>query len=172
MANESMNVYKLIILYMLSKVNTPLPLGFVSDYVIDHGYTNYFNVQNAFGELLNAELIQEEKTYHLSYYSPTNAGQETLSLFGQELSADIRAEIDTYLKENKYDILNKTSLVSDYHRTSAGSYLASCTLREGTHVIFHIDVDVAKEADAIKVCENWQNESEMLYQTAVKKLLH
>lgn len=171
MPNGSITIYKLIILYTLSKVDAPLPPGIISDYITDRGYTNYFTLQNAFGELLEADLISEDSTYHLSYYTLTDAGRETLSLFGTPLSADIRREIDEYLQERKYQIIDETSLVSDYHLTSDGTYMASCVIRERNHVIMRLELNVTTESDAIKVCENWQAHSESLYQTAITKLL-
>lgn len=171
MANESITIYKLIILYTLSKVSAPLPPGIISDYITGHGYTNYFTLQNAFGELLDAGLIAEAPTYHISYYEITDAGEETLALFGQPLSADIRKEINEYLTEHKYEIINETSLVSDYHMTSEGSYLASCILREKNRILFRMELDVPTEDDAVKICDNWQNASEALYQQAIQKLL-
>lgn len=171
MANGSITIYKLIILYTLSKVDAPLPPGIISDYITDRGYTNYFNLQNAFGELLEADLIAENSTYHLSYYTLTEAGRETLSLFGTPLSTDIRREIDEYLQEKKYQILDETSLVSDYHLASDGSYTASCIIRERNHVIMRLELNVTTEADARKVCENWHTHSEALYQAAITRLL-
>lgn len=171
MANESITLYKLIILYTLSKVDAPLPPGIISDYITNHGYTNYFTLQNAFGELLEADLIAEDKTYHISYYRITDTGKETLELFGQPLSRDIREEINGYLAENKYEIINETSLISDYHLTSEGTYVASCVLREGNHILFRLELDVTTEEDARKICDNWQNQSEVLYQQAIRGLL-
>jgi hypothetical protein len=171
MNNESITIYKLMILYTLSKVDVPLPSGVVYDYVSSRGYTNFFNVQNAFGELLQAELIAEDTTYHLSYYTLTPAGRETLEFFGSRLSRDIRQEIDDYLSENRYEIINETSLVCDYKKTADDSYLAICTLREGNHILFQLSLDVATEEDAIKVCENWRSSSEELYQTSIQTLL-
>ena len=89
MPNGSITIYKLIILYTLSKVDSPLPPGVISDYITDRGYTNYFNLQNAFGELLEADLIKEDSTYHLTYYTLTEAGAETLELFGAPLSLSL-----------------------------------------------------------------------------------
>lgn len=171
MANESITIYKLIILYTLSKVDVPLPPGFIFDYAIGHNYTNYFNMQNALAELLQAEFIEEDATYQRSYYKLTDAGIETLEFFGTQLSVDIRREIDEYLKENRYEIVNDTSMMSDYKLTARGTYLASCSLREGKHTIFHLDLEVTTEEDAMKVCENWRKQSETLYQTAIKNLL-
>lgn len=171
MANESITIYKLIILYTLSKVDTSLPPGIISDYITNHGYTNYFTFQNALGELLAAELIAEDTTYHISYYHITDTGRETLELFGQPLSHDIREEINAYLSNHKYEIINETSLISDYHLTSEGTYLASCLLREGNHILFRLELDVTTEEDARKICDNWQNQSETLYQQAIQNLL-
>ena len=171
MPSESITIYKLIILYTLSKVDAPLPPSIISDYITDRGYTNYFTLQNAFGELLQADLIKEDATYHLSYYEITDAGRETLALFGTPLSQDIRQEIDTYLQENKYEIIDETSLITDYKQTTERTYRATCTIREKQHIIFRLELDVATEEDAIKVCENWQTQSEELYRTAVMRLL-
>ena len=171
MVNGSITIYKLIILYILSKVDTALPPGIISDYITEHGYTNYFTLQNAFGELLEADLIREDSTYHLSYYTITDAGRETLTLFGTPLSQDIRMEIDDYLQKNKFQIVDDTSFVTDYQPTPEGTYLASCTMRERSRVIFRLELEVATEKDALKVCENWQSNSETLYQTAITHLL-
>lgn len=171
MPNESVNLYKLIALYILNKVKTPLPQRIIFDFVTSRGYTNYFTILSAFGDLLQAELILENNTYHMSYYSITRAGRETLESFGSSLSYDIRHEIDEYLKEKKYEIIEESSLVSDYHRTKEGTYLADCILRQGNHVLFHLELDVATEADAVNVCENWREQSETLYQQAMVQLL-
>lgn len=172
MPSGSITIYKLIILYTLSKVETPLPPSIISDYITSHDYTNYFTLQNALGELLEADLIREESTYHLTYYTLTEPGRETLALFGTPLSPDIRKEIDEYLQERKYQIIDETSLVSDYHRTKNGTYLVTCVIREKNHILFRLEFDVMTEADAIKICENWKKESGGLYQTAMQKLLN
>ncbi len=171
MANETITFYKLIILYTLSKVKSPIPSGIISDYIISRGYTNYFTIQNAFGELLQTDMIEEDSTYHMTYYMITDIGKESLELFGAPLSYKMRDEIDEYLKSKRYDIANESSFISDYHRTEVGSYLATCTLREGTHVLFHVELDVATEEDAVKVCENWKESCEAVYQTAIRQLL-
>ena len=50
---EAITIYKLIILYTLNQVESPMTLNLISDYITERGYTNYFNVQNAFAELLS-----------------------------------------------------------------------------------------------------------------------
>lgn len=171
MQNESVNIYKLIVLYMLSKVRTPLSQEIIFEFLIDHGYTNYITVLSVVGDLLQGELVREDATYHQSYFMLTEAGKETLESFGSPLALEILDEINGYLKEKKFEIIEKSSLVSDYHRTKEGTYLVSCTLRDGNHVLFHLELDVATESDAINIGENWKTESETLYQQAMIQLL-
>jgi len=171
MASDSITLYKLIILYTLEKAGQDLPLPMVSDYITGQGYTNYFTVQNAFGELLQAGMIQENSTYHTTYYSITETGKETLSLFGQPLSPEIRKEIEDYLTERKIEIINETSLVCDYTSNSRGYYIATCNLMEGNNIIFQTKLEVASEAEAIQVCEKWQEKSQDIYQFVLTNLL-
>ena len=49
--SETFTLYKLIILYMLNKVDFPLTTSQISEFVLDKGYTTYFKLQEAISEL-------------------------------------------------------------------------------------------------------------------------
>lgn len=65
MPNGSITIYKLIILYTLSKVDSPLPPGVISDYITDRGYTNYFNLPKCFWRIIRGGFNQRGQ--HLSF---------------------------------------------------------------------------------------------------------
>lgn len=48
---ESLTLYKLIVLYMLEKVDFPLTNAQISGFILDKGYTTYFHLQQALSEL-------------------------------------------------------------------------------------------------------------------------
>ena len=54
---EAFTLYKLIILYMLDKVDFPLTNSQISEFVLDKGYTDYFKLQQALSELADGGLI-------------------------------------------------------------------------------------------------------------------
>lgn len=56
--SEPLTLYKLIILYMLEKVDFPLTNAQISGFVLDKGYTTYFHLQQAISELIDSELIE------------------------------------------------------------------------------------------------------------------
>ena len=55
---DALTTYKLIILYMLEKVDFPLTNSQVSEFILDKGYTTYFTLQRAINELTEAEFIK------------------------------------------------------------------------------------------------------------------
>ena len=60
---EAFKLYKLIILYMLDKVDFPLTNSQISEFILNEGYTTYFKLQQALSELLDSGFIREESTH-------------------------------------------------------------------------------------------------------------
>ena len=56
---EAFTLYKLIILYMLDKVDFPLTNSQISEFVLDKGYTDYFKLQQALSELTDGGIIMK-----------------------------------------------------------------------------------------------------------------
>ena len=74
--SESFTLYKLIILYMLEKVDFPLTTSQISEFILDKGYTNYFKLQSTISEMLDSQLILAENTHNRTLYHFCIAGIE------------------------------------------------------------------------------------------------
>ena len=171
MPSEAMNLYKHIILHILHRASVPLTQGVVLDVITTLGYTDYISAQSALGDLIESGLVEEKNTYHRSYIALTETGEETHRLFEDEVSPDIRREVDEYLEKNHVKTLDETSLVSDYQSTKDGMYSATCSLRDGSHVLYEITLEVSSEEDAIRICNTWEKNADVLYTQALKQLL-
>ena len=101
---ETFTLYKLIILYMLNKVDFPLSTSQISEFVLDKGYTSYFRLQETLAELAASGLIRTETTHNRTLYHLTENGAETIHYFSNKISTEIRRDIDDFLKEKKYDL--------------------------------------------------------------------
>ena len=86
---EPLTLYKLIILYMLKKVDFPLTNAQISEFVLDQEYTTYFTLQQAISELVEAGLIRMETIRNTSQYYLTEDGDMTLGYFTQRTSTAI-----------------------------------------------------------------------------------
>ena len=54
---ETFTLYKLIVLYMLDRVDFPLTTSQISEFILDKGYTTYFRLQSALAELTDSGLL-------------------------------------------------------------------------------------------------------------------
>lgn len=59
MNTDSTTLYKLMILYMLSKVNFPLSNVQISTFMLDNEYTNYFTFQETINSLVEDSFIHQ-----------------------------------------------------------------------------------------------------------------
>ena len=51
MEENGLTLYKLMILFLIKKVDFPLSNSQISEFILDKGYTTYFKLQQAFHEL-------------------------------------------------------------------------------------------------------------------------
>ena len=86
-------VYKLIVLYMLQNTENNLTNSQISEFILDREYTNYFHLQQAISELVEAELITMDTRSNVSHYRITEDGIKTLSFFQKDLSPEIKQEV-------------------------------------------------------------------------------
>ena len=67
MSQDTLMLYKLMVLYMLNKVDFPLTNSQVSEFILDKGYTNYFRLPQAPPHLSNTEPLLTELIHNSSY---------------------------------------------------------------------------------------------------------
>ena len=83
---ELLTLYKLIILYMLDRVDFPLSNSQISDFMLNKEYTTYFKLQQALSELTDAGFIREEPIRNRTLYNLTEDGASTIDLFRKNIS--------------------------------------------------------------------------------------
>ena len=57
MNTEATTLYKLMVLYMLSKVNFPLSNSQIADFMLDKQYTTYFTLQEVLSSLADDGFV-------------------------------------------------------------------------------------------------------------------
>ena len=169
--SDSLTLYKLIILYLLKKVNFPLSNAQMSDFFLNKEYTNYFTFQQVLNELLDSNLIRVETIRNTSRYEMTKEGDEVLYYFGNKISEAIVADMDQFLKDNKFKLRNETGIIADYYKTSDHDFVVRCQVREGKTVLLEVNVSVPGEEQASAMCDNWKTHSQEIYAYIMKKLM-
>lgn len=81
---DPLTLYKLIVLYMLSKVDFPLTTSQISDFILEKEYTTFLSLQQAIGELTDTGLITARSVRNRTHLSITPEGLETLNFLDRK----------------------------------------------------------------------------------------
>ncbi|MBR4768808.1 MAG: DUF4364 family protein, partial [Lachnospiraceae bacterium] len=135
---EPQVLYKLMILYLLKKVNFPLSNAQLWTFFEQKGYTNYFTFQEVLVSLVETNLITSETIRNEEHYELGKEGDDVLYYFKNDLSESIREDLDRYVSDNKFQLRTETGVVADYYKTEEYEYMAHVKVREGKSTLFEM----------------------------------
>lgn len=160
---EPFTIYKLTILNMLDKVDFPLSNTQLTNFFLEHEYTDYFRVQQVISDLLDAELMRTESTHNNTHYYITAAGKETLNLLKDKISDAIERDIMKYFEANRLELRNDNSIIADYYRTPNHDFAVRCQYRQRDTNLIDLTLTVQTKEQAEAICNNWKKQNEDVY---------
>ncbi len=149
MQPEALMLYKLMILYILDKVEFPLTQNQLTNFLLEKEYTSYFNIQQVLSELLEDKFISCNVIRNSTYYEITALGGESLSFFYNKISEPIKEDIDSFLKMNKYSMREENSIRAEYYRSKRNEYIASLKILERDNPIIDVRLSIPSEAESV-----------------------
>lgn len=171
MTNEALKLYKLIILYMLNRVDFPMTNSQISKFILEEGYATYFRLQQALAELAESGFIKEEVTYRRTYYYLTEDGAQTIAFFRNDIPAAIQKDIDSFLIHHKYELKDEVSVKADYYRKTNGEYSVCCQVYEHGEPMIELNIAVPSEEEARTAADSWIDKNQEIYAFVMSKLL-
>ena len=171
MLSEPSTLYKLMILYMLKKVNFPLTNSQLSAFFNSRDYADYFTFQQVINDLLEANLISADSVRNTTHYELTKEGEDVLYFFGKDISQSIIQDMDDFIKENKFQMRSEVGVTADYYKSGLSEYTVICAVREGKENIIELKLTVPSEDQAISMCDKWSGANQEIYAFVMKTLL-
>ncbi|MBQ9438721.1 MAG: DUF4364 family protein [Lachnospiraceae bacterium] len=170
MPDSQLTQTKLLILYMLDRVDFPLTQAQISDLLLTREYTNYIELSQALAELADAGMVHSQTMHNRTHLSLTKDGLDTLHYFENRISYEMKEGIKEYLSENKISLRDEVSILSEYYRGPKNSYQARLIAKDSGSPLIEITLSVPDEEIAAHVCDSWQKQSQDIYQYVVNKL--
>lgn len=167
---ETFTLYKLIVLYMLDQITVPLSKATINAFILDKGYTNYMTLQQAIGELIDNQLIQQKNDANRALLTITTEGRDTLKYFENRISDAIKEDVKNFLLENKAQLKNDYSITSNYYKSVSGEYEAQLMAKEKDVLLMDLRISVPTQEMAEDVCLNWKKRNEEVYRMLTQML--
>ncbi len=171
MIEGTSKLYKLMVLYMLSKVKHHISNNKIVDFFTSGEYANYFTVQEVLNSLEEDDFITCAEKQNISLYTLTERGELAVDKFKEDIADSFRDDIDRFISENKYELKNDVSVTSEYFQNKYGEYTVICKVKEKLSTIIDLSISVPLEENAKSICANWNKKSSDVYKHIIKTLL-
>ncbi len=163
MQSESLMLYKLIILYILDRMDFPITNTELTRFILEKEYCDYITINQILEELIEDDYVETDHSHNTYLYRITPSGKETLSFFYTRISVAIRDEIDSYLSEKEYQLREMVSTTADYYEAKKNEFVVELRVVERDSELVHINLLVTSAAEADLICGRWKECSADIY---------
>ncbi|NLC69114.1 MAG: DUF4364 family protein [Clostridiaceae bacterium] len=169
-SNNELAINKLILLYLIDKININLSNLQITKLILENNLINYFFLQQYLNELHDDNLLSSEIINKKTFYKITDKGKTTLKHLDHLIPSNIKNKIDDTIKTARKKIRNETFITADFIPESESKYTVSCSVREDDFSLIELKIAVGTKDDARCICDNWKNYSQYIYSEIIESL--
>lgn len=161
---------KVLILYILFKVNKPITNDEFLKLVLSITDMNYFYFQQFVLDLLNTGYIVSYKKDDHELYTITPSGIEALKLTGDMIPGIVKLKVDNNFKNELEVIENEVSISAEYTPKTEKSYIVKCKIVENGETMFELKTFAGSSEKAKEIVDNWKNDAVNIYPQIIDAL--
>ena len=162
---------KVLILYILNKLESPISNDSLLMLVLSVMDMNYFYFQQFLLDLIEHKYIDCFNKDGKQFYKITDDGRNTLDLIHDILPGIMKLKVDTSFKNELTDVSEKESITAEFTpRSEKNDYIVTCKINEKHDCIFEIKVYAGSREEAKKIVDNWKENAYRIYPEILNSL--
>ena len=163
---------KLLLLYLIDKMDLPLTQSQISEFALEDDYINYFSLQQFLADMVEINYLEKSFENNTSYYSLTDQGLVAVEYFKKRIPAQLKNKIKKYVERNKKNIKKDYEVIANYfYVKNSNEYIIKCGIYEDEMTLMELTLSVVSREEAKLICKNWREKVNILYGEIVNKLL-
>lgn len=168
---------KLIILYIVDRLNMPVSNNAITRLVLETRLMNYFMFQQCFNELIEGKLLTTENLGTIRNekkregYTLTVSGKNTLQYFLNHIPQGIKKQLDKITSESHSKIQLDSLVTADYTPESENKYSVVCKIDEKGFPLIELKAAAGTKKEAQTLCGNWKKYSSEIYREIMEALI-
>ena len=168
--SEALAENKVLILYILNKVNKPITNDSLYKLVLSAIDMNYFYFQQFLLDLIDTKFVMSYHKENKPVYEITESGKNTLALTLDILPGIIKLKADTNLKNELESTEEEYSVTAEYTPRSENNYIVFCKIMENSETVFEVKTFAGSRDQAKEIVEIWKSNAESIYPEILKLL--
>lgn len=161
--DEKLADSKLLILYILQKINKPVSYKELLELVISTADMNYFDFQQFLIDLLEDKFILKYVQDDKEIIELTADGKNALDLTIDMLPGILKLNVDKKFKENFNKIKDELSVFAEYTPITENDFSVKCKIVENNATIFNLEVNAGSKENAKNIVNNWNKNANQIY---------
>lgn len=162
---------KLLLLYILKNIKTPLSNSSLTEIVLQNNLMNYFTLQQYISELNEAAFINYVSKSNKKLITLTPKGESVLSFFANRISKSRTELLDKQIIKKVDSIKKELTTQSNYVPIKNHNFLVELKAFEGDDTLMNLQISVPTKKQAINLCKKWQDNSSKIYQDIINIFL-
>jgi len=161
--NNNLAENKVLILYLLTKINNGINKDGLFKIISSINDTNYFYFQQYLNDLIQTNLVTTYTKDDDSILQITSEGKNALLLTKDLLPGIVKLKADNLFKKELASIAEESSVIAEYIPKNENDYSVKCKIVENNQILFELQVFAGSREQAKSISENWNNNAEELY---------
>jgi len=163
---------KLILLYLLNKMDLPLSRSQVTDFAREGEYMDYYTLQQTLAEMVEGSYLEKIQDNNNTRYSITDEGVTTLEYFESHIPGAIRSKINKYVRDHFNTVKRDFEVTATYFLDNeTNEYIVKCGVYEDKRILMEINVSVVSREQAKLIQNNWKGHVSEIYMNILNELV-
>jgi len=170
--NNNLAENKVLILYLLTKINNGINKDGLFKIISSINDTNYFYFQQYLNDLIQTNLVTTYTKDDDSILQITSEGNNALLLTKELLPGIVKLKADNLFKKELANIAEESSIIAEYIPKNENDYSVKCKIVENNETIFEVRTFAGSRDRAKKIADNWKNNASIIYPQILNMLLN
>ena len=154
---------KVLILYILNKLNKPIDNDSLLKLILPIQDMNYFYFQQFLLDLLENKYIIGYTKDDKTMYKITDLGIKTLTLTDDLLPGIVKLQIDNALAKDVDDVQYNNHAVSEFTPQSENEFIVTCKLVKNNITNFELKLQANSREEAKDIAHKWETYHDEIY---------
>lgn len=161
---------KLLILYILDKLRTPVTREQLYTAMASVDDTGYFEMCELVADLERDQYVLAVPARQQQLLFITEKGATLSSAFEREIARSVRDEVKGYADDHRDEIKRSNCIVSDARPLGDGSWMLTLSMLEKDGVLFEIDLRLPDAHSTYLAQRHWMSEADEIYLDLLTRL--
>ena len=161
--NNSLAENKVLILYILNKINRGITDSDLLKIISSINNINYFYFRDILIDLVESKLVGTYTKEEQNVYEITPEGKNSLELTIDMLPGIIKLKADNVFKQELFEIADEESISAEYIPESENDYTVKCKIVENNKTVFEVSIFAGSNEQAKNISDNWRKNAKQIY---------